>query len=216
MDHFASAGVAAVIAAAGMSRRMGTPKQLLPWAESTVLATVIDNLDRAGASPILCVLGHQRAQISAALRGSAAQILENPDYAAGEMLRSYQIGVAQLLSQAPIIGTLLALGDQPQIDAATIALILNAAEQHPTQIIIPSYQMRRGHPLYLPRRLWPALLDLGADATLRAILNHAGEEIFYVNVNSDSILRDLDTPVDYAALRPPSESTHSSTTLTTL
>jgi molybdenum cofactor cytidylyltransferase len=194
--------IAAVVAAAGRSTRMGEPKQLLPWGEHTVLGTVARNLDAAGAAPVLCVVGHRADEMSAALGDAPAQLLPNPDYLQGEMLSSYQVGVRHLLSLGtPFLGTLLALGDQPHVPVAVIRQVIEAARTSPDKIVMPSYEMRRGHPFYFPARLWPELLALTFEETLRVVTQRNQAAIIYVNVDTDAILRDMDTPADYQALR---------------
>lgn len=193
--------IAAIIAAAGRSRRMGEPKQLLPWGESTVIATVVNNLATAGATPIYCVTGHRADEIASALTATPARICYNPQFTTTEMLRSYQTGINALLAHDEVRGTLLALGDQPHMPVATLAQVITQAEQSPDRIVIPSHNMRRGHPFYIPRPLWPEILALGEDETLRIILKRHETIITYVNVDDDAILRDMDTPEAYAALR---------------
>ncbi len=201
-----AAKVAAIIAAAGRSTRMGEPKQLLPWGDSTVLGTVARNLDAAGASPVLCVVGHRAEEMAAALGDAPAQLLRNPDYLQGEMLSSFQTGVRYLLSAAnehsgfACSGTLLALGDQPHIPVDVIQRVIEQSLRTPESIVIPSFEMRRGHPFYLPARLWADLLELSQTETLRTLLQRHQEVITYVNVESDAILRDIDTPADYKTL----------------
>lgn len=199
MNDFIS--IAAVIAAAGFSRRMGDFKQLLPWAGSTVIQTVVANLTIAGANPVLCVVGHRSDEVATALASSAAMVVFNPDYHDAEMLRSYQVGVRILEGEVTVAGTLLALGDQPHIPVEVIGAIIEQAAQTPAQIVIPSHQMRRGHPIYLPRHLWPDLLELGGDDTLRDLLNRYTEDIIYVEVETDAIRRDMDTPAEYEATK---------------
>ncbi len=203
-----SPSVAAVIAAAGLSRRMGEFKQLLPWGKTTVIASVVEHLHLAGAQPIVCVVGHRGAEIEEALKGTPAHVLYNPDYAEIEMLRSYQVGVQALLMgetapsalQPTPVGTLLALGDQPHIPEAVIRLIIEQAQRTPDQVVVPSHEMRRGHPIYLPRWMWPDLLGLTPEQTLRDLLNRPGEEIVFVAVETDAIRRDMDYWVDYRQL----------------
>jgi molybdenum cofactor cytidylyltransferase len=197
--------IAAVVAAAGRSTRMGEPKQLLPWGNRTVLGTVVHNLAAAGASPVLCVVGHRADEMAAALGDAPAHLLRNPDYLLGEMLSSYQTGIRYLQSQAtPVtdlsLGTLLALGDQPHIPLDVIRQVIAQARATPDHIVIPSYEMRRGHPFFLPTRLWPELLALTYEETLRTLVQRHQSSIIYVNVSSDAILRDIDTPADYQAL----------------
>lgn len=199
--------IAAVIAAAGFSQRMGDFKQLLPWGENTVIEAVVANLCEAGADPVICVVGHRGDEVAAILAQTPARIVRNPDYAQIEMLRSYQIGIATLLpataesaESAPLVGALLALGDQPHIPAAVIRPIIEAARRTPAQIVIPSHQLRRGHPIYLPQRLWADLLALGPAQSLRDLLNAHNEAIIYVDVETDAIRRDMDYWVEYQQL----------------
>jgi molybdenum cofactor cytidylyltransferase len=193
--------VAAIVAAAGRSTRMGEPKQLLPWGERTVLGTVAANLAGAGACPVLCVVGHRAEEMGSALGDAPAQLLHNPGYLLGEMLSSYQVGVRHLQREnVSILGTLLALGDQPHISVEVIRQVIAQAHSSPDQIVIPSFEMRRGHPFYFPARLWPELLALTHDETLRTLLQRHQSSIRYVNVDTDAILRDIDTPADYQAL----------------
>jgi len=196
--------IAAIIAAAGRSRRMGEPKQLLPWGSSTVIATVATQLAAAGAQPILCVTGHRHEDIASALTATPARLLYNPSYATTDMLGSYQTGLTDLMT-GPAAGTLLALGDQPHIPVAILRQIVGQAQATPEQIVIPSYQLRRGHPFYMPRRFWQEIIALTDDETLRTVVNRHTEAICYVNVEDDAILRDMDTPDAYAELRARAE-----------
>jgi molybdenum cofactor cytidylyltransferase len=180
---------------------MGEPKQLLPWGTSTVLGTVVDNLAAAGAAPVVCVLGHRAAEMAAVLDGLPVQLVENPGFLAGEMLSSYQAGLRDLTAAgAAVAGALLALGDQPHIPVSLIRAVIAQAQAAPAAIVIPSYAMRRGHPFFLPLRLWPELLALGGEETLRTLLRRHEAAIQYVEVATDAILRDIDTPADYRSL----------------
>jgi len=207
MDISLSPPIAAVVAAAGFSRRMGQFKQLLPWGESTVIRTVVDNLCAAGATPVVCVTGHRADEMAAALAGSPAQLIPNPDYVTGEMLTSYQAGINALHNSqftthnSQFSGALLSLADQPHIPAAIIRRVIDRARSTPDRIVIPSHQMRRGHPICLPRRLWPELLALPPDASLRDLLNCHTPEIDYVDVDTDAIRRDMDEWGEYERLR---------------
>lgn len=185
---------------------MGAPKQLLPWQGATMLETVVDNLRQAGADPVVVVVGHEAEAVVAALAGKPVQIVANPAYRTGEMLASHQAGLRRLidaaLPAAAPLGALLALGDQPHIPADAIRRIVEQAFAAPQRIVIPSYNMRRGHPIYLPAALWGEALAQGADETLRTLLNRHAGDIRYVESQTPAVLRDIDTPDDYAALKP--------------
>jgi molybdenum cofactor cytidylyltransferase len=180
---------------------MGQPKQTLPWGDSTVLRTVVDNLSAAGAGPVVCVLGHLAAEIAVLLEGSPAVVVFNEDYSRGDMLRSYQLGVQHIRDTYPgCPGVLLALGDQPHVPVHVIKKVCDAAYAQPQLLVIPSHNMRRGHPIYLPRPLWDDLLILGEEESLRTLLQRQQGQIAYVDIDTDAILRDMDTPTDYASL----------------
>ncbi len=205
MDDGSTTHLAAVIAAAGLSRRMGRPKQLLPWGDTTVIAAVARSLSQVGAAPVICVTGHRAEEVAAAVAGTGAVIAPNPAYHRYDLLSSYQAGVRWLLENADhadgIEGALLSLGDQPHLPASAIARIASQARRTPNRLVIPSYDMRRGHPMVLPRILWVELLALPADDTLRTLVNRHPDCITYINMEDNAVLLDMDSPTDYERLR---------------
>ncbi|MBV7329078.1 NTP transferase domain-containing protein [Chloroflexi bacterium TSY] len=197
------APVGAIIAAAGRSTRMGQAKQLLPWKNHTVIEQVVENLMIAGASPIFVIVGHVIDPIRELLHRTSARIVVNQNYRVVEMLHSYQLGLETMLedrSPEKPSGALLALGDQPHIPPKVIRQIIDQVQETPSKLIVPSYNMRRGHPLYLPRQLWTDVITLDTNGTLRDVINRNADNIVYINTDTDAVLRDMDTPADYAAL----------------
>jgi molybdenum cofactor cytidylyltransferase len=97
--------------------------------------------------------------------------------------------------QAECQAALLALGDQPLIQVEVVRRVL--AAQHLNTIVIPSFQRKRGHPILINRALWPAVLQLPPGSNLREMINAHADRIHYVEVDTDTIIRDLDTPEDY-------------------
>ena len=192
--------ITAIVPAAGLSTRMGgaLPKPLLPWGASTVIETVVSTLLAAGIDDVIVVTGHRREAIEAALAGHAVRCVHNPAYASGEMLSSIQAGLAA--AHPASAGALLALADQPQMQLAVVQQVLGAFDDSGGQaLVIPSYAMRRGHPIVLPRWLWPEVLALPAGDTLRTVIQRHAAAIRYVEVDTASVLADLDTPEQYAA-----------------
>ncbi|MEZ4768602.1 MAG: nucleotidyltransferase family protein [Caldilineales bacterium] len=188
--------VSAVVPAAGLSRRMGgdTSKVLLPWGAHTVVEQVVETLRSAGVQDILVVTGHQRERVEETMQQHAVRCVHNPDYASGEMLSSLQAGLQALPDTCR--GALIALADQPQMEVSVVRAVVEQFRQR-AGIVIPSYRMRRGHPILLPRRLWPEMLALAPDDTLRTMIDRHSDEIEYVVVRTSSILADLDTPEQY-------------------
>jgi len=192
--------ISTIILAAGQSKRMGQPKMLLSWGEQTVIEHVIITFLKAGIDDILVVTGGVREQVERAIDHYSVRKIHNQDYAAGEMLSSLQCGLRAmpLESQAVLIG----LGDQPQILEQSIRSICEAYQESKSPLIVPSFQMRRGHPWLVTRPLWGEILELKAPESPRDFLNRHAAEIHYLNMDTPSILADMDTPQDYQDSKP--------------
>ena len=175
---------------------MGRFKLTLPWGERTVVGQVVATLQDAGLAEIVVVTGHRADEVSAALAGTSARCVHNAGYASGEMLGSIQMGLAAMA--ASVEAVLLCLGDQPQMEADTVRAVLAAGNAAGWgEIVIPSYQMRAGHPILLPRWLWPEIL--ACQGTLREVMAAHRKQTKYLTIQTSSVLADLDTPDDYAA-----------------
>jgi molybdenum cofactor cytidylyltransferase len=200
MTSSSDARIAAVVLAAGRSQRMGQPKMLLPWGETTVIGQVVCSLAQAGLDEIVVVTGGSSQQVAAALQGYPARIAYNPRYAEDQMALSLQAGLASL--PAGVEAALIALGDQPQMQPAVVRQVLQAYQGSRAPLVFPSYHMRRGHPWIIARSLWADLLEMPGANSLRELLQPFVDQIAYVLVDDDSILRDLDTPDDYLREQP--------------
>lgn len=187
--------ITALVLAAGLSSRMGTSKPLLPWGARTLLEHILASVQASPVEAVLVVTGHQHAAIAQRLAGGPARVVFNPDYASGEMLASLQAGLRAAPPQSE--AALLVLGDQPALDPAVIQQLVAAYRAGAGRVIIPSYQMRRGHPLLIDRRCWAAILALRAGQSLRDFMHGAREVIHHVSVAQPGILQDLDTPEEY-------------------
>jgi molybdenum cofactor cytidylyltransferase len=193
--QYEGAMIAAIVLAAGLSRRMGVPKMVLPWKNTTVIGQVVDVLAQAGIIEIVVVTGGAHEQVEAALEGLRVKQVFNPRYSDNEMAYSVQAGLSALSDKAE--ATLVALGDQPQIECTVVQAILAAYQQNKSPLIVPSYKMHRGHPWLIVRSLWPEVQNLPPGRTLRDVLNAQADKIDYLQVDTPSILQDLDTPEDY-------------------
>ncbi|MRR29500.1 nucleotidyltransferase family protein [bacterium] len=189
--------VAGIILAAGASRRMGQAKMTLPYRGNTVLGTILTTLYEGGVNSLIAVLGGAKEQVEAALKALPfeVKIAHNPEFAENEMLDSLKIGMAELPDTADAF--LMVLGDQPQIQTEVVKAILAEYRSREHDLIIPSYQMRRGHPWLVGRALWPDLLALSPGRTMRDFLHQQQDAIHYLVVDTPTILQDIDTPEDY-------------------
>ena len=192
--------ISAIILAAGESKRMGQPKMLMPWGDSTVLGQVIVTFQQAGVEDILVITGGTREDVEQIIKQKRVRSVFNERFASDEMLSSLQLGLAAQLSQAQ--ATLIGLGDQPQVQAGTVRLICERFKDQRSKLIVPSFQKRRGHPWLVERALWCKLLNLQFPESPRDFLNQHAKEIDYVEVDTRSILADLDTQQDYRTSHP--------------
>lgn len=193
--------VGAVVLAAGKSSRMGRPKMVLPWAGKTVIGQVVSILISAKVQPVVVVTGGAETEVKEALSLYPVETVTNPLYASSEMLESLKLGIKALGSRSQ--SALVCLGDQPQIEKEVVEQVLLASRKRPGCLIVPSYHVRRGHPWILPGNLWEEVLALKENENLRSFLNRHQDTIVYVEVETNSILKDLDTPEEYAAEAPP-------------
>lgn len=192
--------VGAIVLAAGESRRMGQPKMSLAWGKTTVLGQVIRVLRSAGVQDVMVITGAGREGVEKICEPEGVRAIYNAGYGEGEMLVSLQVGLQAMLPTAD--AALVTLGDQPQIEEKTVRRVVQAWSRSKSSLIVPSHQKRRGHPWLVGRVLWQEILALRPPETPRDFLNRHASEIEYLDVDSGSILADLDTPDDYLKLRP--------------
>ena len=149
--------VAAVVLAAGRSQRMGQPKMVLPWGDTTVIGQVVRTLSLAQLREIVVVTGGARQEVEAALKEFPARTVYNPRYAEDQMALSLQVGLASL--SPGMDAALIALGDQPQIQLEVVQQVLRGYQESRALLVFPSYQMRRGHPWIIARQLWEIIQE---------------------------------------------------------
>lgn len=190
-----------VILAAGLSKRMGEQKLLLDWEGKTVIETVVTALAEGGCPNIYIVTGASHHEISKIFSGKQEiNLVYNENFAHCEMLQSLQVGVKALPKETKAF--FIALGDQPQINSVTVAKLMDHFLKDDRKINIPSFNMKRGHPWLIPMEFAEEILNLPSEKTLRDFINAHAHEISYLNVETEDILKDLDTPEDYERDRP--------------
>lgn len=188
--------VSGIVLAAGLSTRMGQPKQLLPYGKRTVIEQVVAVLLVSAVCEVVVVTGHAREAVEAALANWPVRRVFNPDYAGGEMLSSVQVGLraADPSSKA----ALLALGDMPGIEHQVVNQLVEAFQAGGERsVYIPSHAGRAGHPVLVPRPFWERIWALPREASLRDVLRAPDTPVTWVTVDTPSVLHDIDTPADY-------------------
>ena len=186
--------IGAVVAAAGLSSRMGAFKPLLPFDGATVIGRCIANLRAAGASEIVVVTGYRGDELAAAVRGSGVAFVHNPDYARTQMFDSLCLGLRALPADCGVV--LLTPGDVPLVRPETISALLASD----AGFACPVCDGRRGHPVALDARYLPALLNYRGDGGLRGAIEALEIPSADVAVEDAGMSRDMDTPADYGEL----------------
>jgi molybdenum cofactor cytidylyltransferase len=188
--------VGAVVLAAGMSTRMGESKVLLPWTDGkTIIEQIVETLLQSRVDHVVVVTGYMAREVKERLSPLGVTIAHNRSYKSGEMISSLKVGLAALPDH--VAAAMVVLGDQPRLQPKVLYQVLSAHAESAGELIIPSFERRRGHPILIGRRYWPEIAALPKDGTLRDVIETHADHIRYVPVDTDSILRDVDTPADY-------------------
>jgi len=187
--------LAGVVLAAGESRRMGQPKQLLPFGERTILERVVDTLLTAGVGEVVVVLGHMADRVRAVLGDRPVTAVVNELYRQG-MLSSVKCGVRAI--GAGYDAVLFALGDQPHIEGAVVSEVMRAYRAGNAGIVIPRYGDKKGHPIIINLQKYrEAIVNLPEDTGLNALMQEHADDVRLIDVATEDIIRDIDVPDDY-------------------
>jgi len=191
--------LAALVLAAGQSRRMGTLNKLLIEIDGKpMVRRVVDALAATRLRPIVVVTGHERERVEQALAGAEVVLVHNPDYAEG-LSTSLKRGLAALGPE--IDGALVALGDMPRVAPAEVERLLVAFNpQEGRGIIVPTRRHKRGNPVLWSRRFFDEMQQVAGDVGARHLIGAYPEMVAEVEMESDAVLTDIDTPQALARL----------------
>lgn len=187
--------VCAIVLAGGLSTRMGTQKLLLPFGRKTIVERVVENILNSGINRIVVVLGANYAEIEEVLKSWPVKTVWNENFQEG-MHTSVISGVKALPLDAKAV--LIFLGDQPFISEKVVQNVVEAWKSSGKGIIIPLFDGKRGHPPLYDMKLRHELSTLNPEIGLRSVAQKFPEDIFEVETFCPEIVRDIDTPDDYA------------------
>lgn len=187
--------VQAIILAAGLSRRMGEQnKLLLPINGIPMIRHMVDTYTAVRPRQLLVITGHQAREIEAALDGSPAVTVFNPDYAQGQQT-SVVCGLRAAKDDAVI---LLGLGDQPLLTSDDLRALLAAhAEGDGARISIPVQGPHRGNPIVIPVALRQRLLDDPKSPGCRTFTRALPDQVQFHEMQAKGFFADIDTPQAY-------------------
>lgn len=186
-----------MVLAAGRSTRMGPANKLLADIGGTpMVRRVVEAALASRATPVLVVTGHMAAEVTAALAGLDVTLVANPDYASG-LAGSLKAGVGALPPSCD--GVLILLGDMPRIAADHLDALVAAFA--PDTVVVPVHAGRQGNPVLWPAKYFPELLQLDGDAGAKRLIATHAAHVREIDLGTDAIFADIDTPEALAALR---------------
>lgn len=194
---------AAIVLAAGLSRRMGRPKLLLEFKGRPVIRHAVERVIAAGLHPVLVVSGPEHDALARALAGLEVQFAVNPTPESGQ---GSSVGVGVSALPAGTDAVLIALGDQPGVPAEVIPALIEALKQPGKTIAAPRYADGLGNPVLFGSSVFQELLALGGDRGARSVIERDPARLAVVEVASP-MPRDIDTPEDYESLSAPDNRT---------
>ena len=184
----------AIVAAAGLSSRMGTSKPLLDAGGRTFLARTLTSLRGGGADPLIVVVRNMEGAVGREARAGGALVIQNPDPTSGPV-SSLQAGIRAVPADASAV--LFCPVDHPLFLPGTVQALLTAFAREAAPIIAPTYEGRRGHPVIFHRDLFPELLEDGLPNGARSVIQRYLTHRIEIPVDDPGILIDVDTPTDY-------------------
>ncbi len=194
MPDRASERVTGLVLAAGASKRLGQPKQLLPFGPATLLDHTLGTARTCRFDQLICVLGGSAAAVRDAVDLEGVQTVENQVFTSG---CSSSIAAAMAAVDPRTDVLVLMLGDQPGVRPATVAALLAGRGDAP--LAACRYADGRGHPLAFARSMFPALTQLHGDKAVWKLMDQAGDTVADVAI-AGPIPPDIDTWDDYQAL----------------
>jgi molybdenum cofactor cytidylyltransferase len=187
--------VTGLVLAAGGSRRLGEPKQLLPYGSSTLLDHALETARASGFDQLIVALGGSSAEIHRKVDLSGADVVENPEFGEG-CSSSIAAGLSAIDPRSELM--VLMLGDQPGVTPANVRALIAGCDEG-TVLAACLYDDGRGHPLAFGRQVFGDLLELHGDKAVWKLIDRRPDDVVEVRVPGP-IPRDIDTRGDYEAV----------------
>jgi len=191
---------AGIILAAGISRRLGQPKQLLRFQGKFLLENILENALASRLDTVVLVLGHQAQKIvkvlGAKLDRPRLKVIVNRQYREG-MSSSLRAGLREVMEFPSVM---FLLGDQPWINNQLINLLLDRFRKSEKDICVPVHQDRRGNPVIFSRRFYDTLMKIEGDIGAREVIASNPRDLLEVEVSDPDVFSDIDTVSDLEAL----------------
>lgn len=189
--------ICALILVAGMSRRMGDFKPLLPLRGRTLIENSVDSVLSGGADTAVVVTGYRAEDVERVLSrsfGERVSFVRNNEYEVTDMMTSVRIGVAAL----PECDTFFLLpGDMPVVSQGTFNKLIESREQQCMPLCFPVLEGFRKHPPLIDTSLIPDILSYEGENGLRGLWKRYEHNILDIPVDDEGVWIDIDTKTDY-------------------
>ncbi|WP_041977351.1 nucleotidyltransferase family protein [Ectopseudomonas mendocina] len=188
--------VAALMLAAGYSRRFGADKRRATLADGRSLLAASLTLPCSMLEEVWLVLRPDEAPTGMDLP-TGVRVVQNAASAQG-MGHSLAAGAERLLAESNADAVAIFLADMPSIHRDSLETLI--AHSSANNIVLPSYQGKRGHPVLFGRNFWPQLATLSGDAGAKPVLQQNPNAVSIVELDDSGVLQDIDTPADLSQL----------------
>jgi molybdenum cofactor cytidylyltransferase len=190
--------ISAIILAAGLSSRMGFPKQLLELGDKTLIRIVTENVLASAVDEVVVVTGCREGEVSDAIKDLPVKIIFNPYYEQGQGT-SLALGVNAINENTTAF--LVFMCDQPFISPSIINTVIKVFNERHSLVLRPIYQDMPGHPVIFSYSLRAELEALKGDEGARQVLKKLGEKVDYLPFQDEAVILDMDTPESYQKLK---------------
>lgn len=190
--------ISAVILAAGKSERMQDCKQLLKIGGKPMIKSVVSSVLESNVDETVVVLGYRAREVADELPGGDIKTVVNPDFEEG-MSTSLKSGLKKISADSNAV--LIVLADQPLLETEVINHLINEYERTDHHIVAPIYKGQRGNPVLIDISLKSDLLKIRGDVGAREILENRKYEVLLVEVNTPSVMLDVNTAEDVKKVR---------------
>jgi molybdenum cofactor cytidylyltransferase len=191
--------VGVVILAAGGSRRMGHPKQLLPFDGRTLLRRAVDTALATTCRPVVVTTGAYEDLIRAELQSLPVSVAHNPDWMQG-LSSSLRIGIEALVRAADgdLEGVVITLADQPLVGVDDINRLVEVHRLTGKEIVASEYAGTQGVPMFMAARLFGEAIALTGNVGAKSLISRHVEQVASVPLPAAAM--DVDTRADYERL----------------
>ena len=189
--------IAGIVLAAGESKRLGQPKQLLSWNGKSLVEHAARTALAAGLDPVVVVIGYRGDEMRQALHAPVT-VVENPDWREG-ISTSLRAGLKALPEDAG--AAILLLVDQPRVDARHLKAMVEAYRSSVQPIVVSTYQGRRSSPTLFDRSLFDELAHATGDSGGRSLVQDHPAWVTNVEADGELALLDVDTLDDWQRIQ---------------